>query len=671
MHKTVYIEKDEEITSIVSKIKKEDGRDIFLVVPKGALLSQGMINLKLLKKEADRLEKDLFIITGDEKAKKIIAKVGLKIRELSSDDDGAKKEEAVDLFAEKASDETLEVLDKKEEAVREIGSASFFEKRELGEEGGEKLDRGSVPVAKEFGSGDLRKELYAKNRQNDEPREAELAFFQKNKQRPESSHEAKLPVLPLPRPRAGFSAENNLGARRLEVHKEEGGNSFNQRPPMIPKKDFQAESFRQAEDFFSEKKNQKVDPRKSFFQNSQPPIGFQKRSARPEEPKPGKAKWILLGVVLLFLLSFSGWAYWSWPKVNIKIYSRGTKVSGTAQVKVISDQAVLTEVDQIKGVYHEVEVEKTIEMLSSGVGSGSAQGKATGKVVILNKFSSASQNLVATTRLLSQDGKLFRLAKDVIVPGMEGETAGKIEAPVIADKAGDEYNVGASKFTIEGFKGGPKYEKFEVASSEAMSGGGAGDGTQAAKVVLQKDIDAARMKAMDEIGKDLSILVAEKIGKEDKYFIDSAGKEVVEAFADRRINEEGEKFNYTVKEKIKLISFKEADFKALVFDEIRGEAGEDFVLEEDKILFSYDKPIIDWDKKEMSVAVSYNGIVLPKLDVVQMKKELLGKNEGALKESLAEYSQLEKAEMEYYPSWAGRWSALERNFSIQESGTQE
>ena len=666
MHKTVYIEKDEEITSIVSKIRKEEGRDIFLVIPKGALLSQGMINLKLLKKEADRLEKDLFIITGDEKAKKIIAKVGLKIQEVSEDKE-EKSPVTTDLFAEKASGETLEILAGEEEKIREIGSASFFERREIeGKEDGvgEKiLARASLPATEELHSQDLRRDLYSKNNPDESEEKNDFSTFQKSRQKEGIFFETSPAVFPGRAGEVNVPLTRTPSVHHLEVRKEGDRNRLAERNYSAPVKSFQAENFHKAEEFFAENKNEKIEPRKNFFQNNLRPNDFQRKAKSMETVKPGRAKWVLAGVVLLFLLSFSGWAYWSWPKVNIKVYPRGTKVSGSAEVIVSPNQAG----DQVKGTYHEIEVEKTIQALSSGIGSGSKEGKATGKVVILNKFSSASQNLVATTRLLSKEGKLFRLSKDVVVPGMEGETAGKIEATVIADKAGEEFNIGPSQFTIEGFKGGPKYEKFEVASTQAMSGGGAGDGKQEIKVVLQKDIDAARVKAMDEIGKSLAVLVEEKIGKEEKYFLDSAGKEIIEGFADRRINEEGEKFNYTVKEKIKLISFPEDTLKEQIYKKIEEEAGDNFALGKDQIIFSYDKPIVDWEKKEMQVAVSYDGFILPKLDIEAIKKELLGKNENALKEDLAKYQQLEKAEMEYYPSWAGRWPALERNFLIVEN----
>lgn len=66
MFKTIYLEADEEITSVVDKIKKVKSQDIALVIPRGADLIQSIINLKLLKKQVDLLGKNIVIVTGDE-----------------------------------------------------------------------------------------------------------------------------------------------------------------------------------------------------------------------------------------------------------------------------------------------------------------------------------------------------------------------------------------------------------------------------------------------------------------------------------------------------------------------------------------------------------------------------------------------------------------------------
>ena len=58
-HQTIYLESDEEITSVVDRLRKSEAKEIILVIPKGTALLQSIVNLKLLKKEAEKLKKHL------------------------------------------------------------------------------------------------------------------------------------------------------------------------------------------------------------------------------------------------------------------------------------------------------------------------------------------------------------------------------------------------------------------------------------------------------------------------------------------------------------------------------------------------------------------------------------------------------------------------------------
>ena len=53
----LYLEPDEEITSVIEKIKDLKGSSISLVIPKNATLIASVINLRLLEREAKKLKK--------------------------------------------------------------------------------------------------------------------------------------------------------------------------------------------------------------------------------------------------------------------------------------------------------------------------------------------------------------------------------------------------------------------------------------------------------------------------------------------------------------------------------------------------------------------------------------------------------------------------------------
>ncbi len=104
--------------------------------------------------------------------------------------------------------------------------------------------------------------------------------------------------------------------------------------------------------------------------------------------------------------------------------------------------------------------------------------KASGNIVIYNTYSSKHQKLIKRTRFETSDGKIYRINKSVIVPGssvQEGEMVpGSVEVTVYADIPGEEYNIDLTDFTIPGFKGDPRFDKFYARSKTPMKDGFSG-----------------------------------------------------------------------------------------------------------------------------------------------------------------------------------------------------
>lgn len=76
---TIYLDNDEEITSVVDKLKAADFGAVDLVIPKEALILQSVVNLKLLKKQAENLGKEITIVTQDKVGKKLASQIGIPV----------------------------------------------------------------------------------------------------------------------------------------------------------------------------------------------------------------------------------------------------------------------------------------------------------------------------------------------------------------------------------------------------------------------------------------------------------------------------------------------------------------------------------------------------------------------------------------------------------------
>ncbi len=84
-HKTLYIEIDDEITSVAEKLRQTTQENVTVVIPKGAVLLQSVVNLRLLKRIAEKSGKHIAVVAADATSKNLIARAGLVLQHGVSD----------------------------------------------------------------------------------------------------------------------------------------------------------------------------------------------------------------------------------------------------------------------------------------------------------------------------------------------------------------------------------------------------------------------------------------------------------------------------------------------------------------------------------------------------------------------------------------------------------
>lgn len=120
-------------------------------------------------------------------------------------------------------------------------------------------------------------------------------------------------------------------------------------------------------------------------------------------------------------------------------------------------------------------IEQTFEdsavVPASGVEFVEEQAKGT--ITLFNTYSTEPVRLIKNTRFETPDGKIFRVANSIEVPGKKGTTPGTIDASVSADQVGPSYNVGPfEKLTLPGLRGTPDMYAGVYARSNAPFAGG-------------------------------------------------------------------------------------------------------------------------------------------------------------------------------------------------------
>lgn len=79
MNEIVYLEPDDEITGVIDRMKASNSFAIVLVMPRGSALAQSVVNLKLLKRSAEDLEKEVALVATDRITRNLASQVGITV----------------------------------------------------------------------------------------------------------------------------------------------------------------------------------------------------------------------------------------------------------------------------------------------------------------------------------------------------------------------------------------------------------------------------------------------------------------------------------------------------------------------------------------------------------------------------------------------------------------
>lgn len=447
---TFYIESDEEIISVIGRLRTSSAEENYFVFPKRALVLQSIVNLRLFQREAQKIGKKIVIVTQDEIGRMLAEKAGIRTEHYSED------------FSQRGTHLELAPSEPK-------GNTAIRQAAEIVAPAAKQEH--TVPHADTIGSSDF----YA----------------------PQATVSAS--VIGSPAEQIPEKESRKLRIRNASPERPPSLNSM-RLPEKTEKPERSAPGMAPAPD--------REERLKNFFSGSIAPVKPVAAPATPQKssrtpyhiPVVGKkAQPIFLFLGGISLLSLLGVALFLFlPKAEIHVTPHKTTQSADLQFNGRSGGDMNGE-NVISVRLAEREETVSFSMETTGKAGGSNQ-KARGTAVIYNEYSSDPQPLVATTRLETSDGRLFRLVEGVTVPGMTDvggrKEPGAIEANVIADQAGAEYNIGSATFTIPGFKGGPKYGKFSAKSAKAFSGGG--DGGSDISVIAKIDMENAEKQAREK-----------------------------------------------------------------------------------------------------------------------------------------------------------------------------
>lgn len=282
----------------------------------------------------------------------------------------------------------------------------------------------------------------------------------------------------------------------------------------------------------------------------------------------------------------------------------------------------------------------TLEQTFSPTGSKKEPALATGRVTLHNE-TNAPQSLVATTRLLTPDGVLFRLKDAVVVPA-----GGTVDATVLADQKGETGNIGpVERFTIPGLNE-PKQKVIYASSKEPMSGG-----LSTVGILSMNDIDKSKKQLLSAMEKKGQETLQAKYPDQPGVF--SVIQEVTEHNA--KVGEETGTFVMKGKATVLGVFYNQDQVRATAEGSLKKHTVDDIGTirttdKEPKVVFDAYHP----DKGTADITVYHNGIVTLNSESKQLQKMLFfGKSKEEVRRYLLSLDHVYGVDVTFRPMWVG------------------
>lgn len=347
----------------------------------------------------------------------------------------------------------------------------------------------------------------------------------------------------------------------------------------------------------------------------------------------------ILIVVFLILIGAGGVYFFTMEKIKIEIWPQTESFNSIKEVVISANESA------VKGEIIKDQKNESQQFPASG--KAVKEEKAKGTIKVYNNFSSSPQTLVANTRFVSADGKLFRSLEKTIVPGGSYDDKGKfapgtIDIEVIAAEPGKEYNIEASTFSIPGFAGTPRYTSVYGKSFSPMEGGFKGEAFQATQSDMEKAegilIEKLKKESLDSLKKSLA---------EGHVLLDEAvSYNILEKNFSTDIGEETDSFSLQVKIESEALIFKKSDIEKIAKEVISSNISQNKSFQEDKLEIGYLFKSFEKEEEKIVIDAEIKSQIYHIIDLNEVKKTILGKPFSEVKLFLSDYPGVSKVKID-------------------------
>lgn len=399
------------------------------------------------------------------------------------------------------------------------------------------------------------------------------------------------------------------------------------------------------------KASAKVENSIKEFLQQEPKKKFTAVSRRRKEKKSYKKVFAAsLGAVLLLLCVY---LYFKLPKADVKIWPKVENL--TYQQAVTADKSATT-VDVSKFIIPAkyFEIEKSSSEDFPATGNASNEGKATGTIIIYNKYDPPSPlTLKIGTHFMSDSGKLFITNQKVVVPAAKKSgskiTPGSVQVGVTAVEGGESYNIAPSNFSVPGLKGTAYYYSISASSAQAMAGGYEGK----VKKVTDDDLQGAKDTLTNKLTSQATDELKSQITSDYVLLENAISAKTTSASSAVKAGTIAQNFTYQATVKASALAFKKADLEDFAKQYIISQMQDGKALLEKSLKQEYSAATVDISGGKMGLNCNFSSGVYQGIDKNSLSVSLLNENSEQISQTIKNTlgESVSKVEIKFWPFW--------------------
>ncbi|MBI3335834.1 MAG: hypothetical protein HY001_05080, partial [Candidatus Portnoybacteria bacterium] len=294
-----------------------------------------------------------------------------------------------------------------------------------------------------------------------------------------------------------------------------------------------------------------------------------------------------------------------------------------------------------------IQITKEVSLPFEASEKGTFSQKAKGKILVYNE--NPSPQFMVPSRFQASNGTIYWSLRNIRIP-----SRGSLEVEVVADKAGEGYNLACSSsnpcsLTVPAWKGSDNFKKV-YAKAEALIGGGVeGSGFIVSKEAYEKAEAALRETLLKQATKEL----LQQIPRQFTLLQDSVRSQVLNISSSPSINGLSPDGKATIKGKMELAAFliRESDIKELASALVKSQLNEDKEIKPDTVAIEYTVKKLDFEKNEVSLEVNASEEVAFKVDPEELRRKFMGKSQEEVRDLLSGLPKIQSTKVTLWPFW--------------------